>query len=85
MFKWNETKQNKQVITVKPETKFVGKEVHVNLIAVVGVAPTIPIRTFVLSTVYATSIVPFGAADARVQRVAARSALVQPKITKERK
>ncbi len=64
--------------------KVVGKEVHVNLIAVVGVAPTIPIRTLV-EAANVTSIVPFGAVDARVQSVAARAAVVQPKITKERR
>jgi hypothetical protein len=60
---------------VTPE-KVVGKEVHVNLIAVVGVAPTIPIITLVAVAVNMTSIVPLGAADARVQGVREASRLL---------
>ena len=62
--------------------KLDGKEVHANLIAVVGVAPTIPRITLVVVAVNMTSIVPLGAADARVQgvRVASRlsAAVLQP-------
>jgi hypothetical protein len=57
--------------------------VHVNLIAVVGVAPTIAIITLVVVAVNVTSIVPLGAADDRAQgrRVASRllRVVVHPK------
>jgi hypothetical protein len=63
--------------------------VHVNLIAVVGVAPKIAIITLVVVAVNVTSIVPFGAADARAQgrRVASRllAVVAQAKISNKRK
>ncbi len=49
---------------------------HVSLIAVVGVAPKIAIITLVLTAVNVTSIVPFGAADARAQGKRAGSRLL---------